>query len=129
MFEHFHPRHIPALLAGTTMTFGGMWPLFDAPGAMREFGYPDRIADASEAAPVMVTGNVRTTIIGVLMLLFYSRRQYDTLDTFLAVTGAYAGLLDSYVVWREGRPGQALFRLASSAFLSLWGILGWTAGR
>ncbi|KAI1162482.1 hypothetical protein F5B18DRAFT_652610 [Nemania serpens] len=129
MFEHFHPRHIPALLAGTTMTFGGMWPIFDAPGAMREFGFPDRIAAAPEAAPVMVTGNVRTTIIGLLMLLFYSRGQYDTLDTFLAVTGAYAGLLDSYVVWREGRPGQAVFRLVSSGFLSLWGILGWTAGR
>lgn len=110
------------------MAFGGMWPMVDPRGAMRDFGFPDRIADKPEAAPVMVTGNARTTVLGILMLLFYSRGQFGILDTFLAVTGAYAGVVDSYVVWREGRPRQAVFRLLSSGFLSVWGVLGWTAG-
>ncbi|KAJ8133517.1 hypothetical protein O1611_g107 [Lasiodiplodia mahajangana] len=129
MFQHFHPRHIPALIAGTTMAFGGIWPMFDPYGAMRDFGFPDRIAKAPEAAPVMVTGNVRTTVLGALMLLYYSRRQYEILDTFMAFTGAYAGIVDSYVVWREGRPRQAVFRLISSGLIAAWGFLGWTAGK
>ncbi|KAI0391872.1 hypothetical protein F5Y17DRAFT_387856 [Xylariaceae sp. FL0594] len=128
MFEHFHPRHIPALIAGTTMAFGGMWPMLDPRGAMRDFGFPARIANCPEAAPVMVTGNVRTTVLGFLMLLFYSRRQLDLLDTFMAVTGAYAGLVDCYVVWRTGNRKHAVFRLVSSGLISAWGFLGWTAG-
>ncbi|KAI8627209.1 hypothetical protein F5Y19DRAFT_182587 [Xylariaceae sp. FL1651] len=128
MFEHFHPRHIPALIAANTMAFGGMWPIVDPRGAMREFGFPDRIAGSPEAAPVMVIGNVRTTVLGLLMLLFYSRQQFDILDTFMAITGAYAGLVDSYVVWREGNHRQAIFRLISSSLISAWGMLGWTEG-
>ncbi|KAH9905869.1 hypothetical protein F4778DRAFT_682145 [Xylariomycetidae sp. FL2044] len=128
MFQHFHPRHIPALITGTAMAFGGMWPMIDPRGAMREFGFPDRIANAPEAAPVMIVGNVRTSVLGFLMLLFYWRCQYDILDTFLAVTGAYAGVVDCIVVWGEGSPRQAIFRLINSGFLSMWGILGRTGG-
>ncbi len=29
MSWNFQPRHIPALFSPTTMTFGGMWQLFD----------------------------------------------------------------------------------------------------
>ncbi|KAI0160763.1 hypothetical protein GGR57DRAFT_391778 [Xylariaceae sp. FL1272] len=110
------------------MAFGGLWPMFDSRGAMRDFGFPNRIANSPEAAPVMVTGNVRTTVVGILMLLFYSRGQMDILDTFMAVCGAYAGLVDSYIVWREGNGRQAVFRLISSWLISAWGMLGWTEG-
>ena len=129
MLQHFHPRHIPALIAGSTMALGGLWPIFNAPAAMLEFGLPARIANTPAAAPVMVVGTVRTTIIGVLILVFYSRRQMDVVDTFLAVTGGYAGLVDSYVVWREGSPSQAVFRLVSSWLIGAWGVFGMTAGR
>ena len=129
MFEHFELRHIPALFAASTMAFGGLWPMFDARGAILEFGLPARIADTPATAPVMVVGNVRTTIIGLLMLIFYSRGQYEVVDTFMAVTGAYAGLIDSYVVWKEGNPGKAAARLVSSGLIAAWGFAGWTAGR
>ncbi|KAI0468216.1 hypothetical protein F4859DRAFT_517404 [Xylaria cf. heliscus] len=127
MLGHFEFGHIPALIAGSTMAFGGMWSIFDARGSMLEFGFPARIAETPMATPVFVVGNVRTTCLGFLMLLFYWRQQYAVVDTCLAVTGAYAGLVDSYVVWKEGNPRKALFRLASSGFLSAWGYLGWTA--
>ncbi|KAI3390485.1 hypothetical protein diail_9513 [Diaporthe ilicicola] len=96
---------------------------------MLEFGFPARIADAPAAAPVMVVGQARTTAIGLLVFLFYFRSQWNLIDTVMAVTGAYAGLVDSYVVWKEGNPRQAVFRLLSSGFLSAWGYAGWTAPR
>ncbi|OAQ58803.1 hypothetical protein VFPPC_14858 [Pochonia chlamydosporia 170] len=129
MFQQFQFRHIPALIAGSTMAFGGLWPMFNARAAMLEFGLPPRVANTPAAAPVMIVGNVRTTIIGTLILLFYFRQQLDVVDTFLAVTGAYAGLVDSYVVWKEGSPSKATFRLISSWLIAAWGIFGMTAGR
>lgn len=129
MIGHFTPRHIPGLIAATTMTFGGMWPLFNARAAMLEFGIPARIADVPATGPVMVIGQVRTTCLGALMLYFYARGQFDILDTFMAVTGAYAGLVDSYVLWKEGEARGALFRLISSGLISACGFAGLTAGR
>lgn len=108
------------------MTFGGMWPIFNARRAMIEFGFPARITDSPTAAPVMVIGSARTTCIGLLVFLFYSRDQLDLVDQVMAVIGAYAGLVDSYVVWKEGRPRKAIFRFVSSWLLSAWGFAGMT---
>lgn len=111
----------------STMTFGGMWPLFNARGAMLEFGFPAKIADTPAAAPVMAIGQARTTCIGLLVFLFYSRGQLDQIDLVMAVTGAYAGLVDSYVVWKAGNPGKAASRLISSWMVAAWGFAGLTA--
>ncbi|KAI1761493.1 hypothetical protein GGR53DRAFT_23833 [Hypoxylon sp. FL1150] len=129
MFSHFTPRHIPALFVATAMTFGGMWPLLDARAAMLEFGMPPRVAEAPAARPVFVVGNARTTVLGALVFIFYARGRLDAVDTILAVTGAYAGLVDSWVVWREGKSKNALFRLVSSWAVSAIGLVGFTAGR
>ena len=129
MFEHFEPRHIPALFAATVMTFGGMWSFLDARGAMLEFGLPERIASTPAAAAVMHINNARTTVFGMCMYAFYFRRDLAACDTILAILGAYAVLVDSYVVWKEGNPRKAAFRLASSGLLSAVGFAGWTAGR
>lgn len=129
MFEHFEPRHIPALFAATVMTFGGMWSFLDARGAMLEFGLPERIASTPAAAAVMHINNARTTVFGMCMYAFYFRRDLAACDTILAILGAYAGLVDSYVVWKEGNPRKAAFRLVSSGLLSAVGFAGWTAGR
>lgn len=102
--------------------------MFDAKGSMEEFGFPSSIASAPAAAPVMVIGQVRGTIIGLLVFLFYSRGQLELVDTVMAVTGAYAGLVDSYVVWKNGNARHALFRLISSGLISAWGYAGLTAG-
>ncbi|RYP41590.1 hypothetical protein DL767_000932 [Monosporascus sp. MG133] len=129
MFEHFELRHIPALFTATVMTFGGMWSFFDPRGAMLEFGFPDRIAGTPAAAAVMHINNARTTAFGMCMYTFYFRRELAACDTILAILGAYGGLVDSYVVWREGNPRKAAFRLLSSGLLSAVGFAGWTAGR
>ncbi|KAI0969298.1 hypothetical protein F4678DRAFT_439959 [Xylaria arbuscula] len=129
MFDVLYLKHIPALIVASTMTFGGMWPLFNAKDAMLEFGFPRRIATTHTAAPVFKVGNARTTVIGLLTFYFYYRGQLDVVDVIMAITGAYCGVIDSYVVWREGKPRQALFRLVSSGFLSACGFWGLTASR
>lgn len=111
------------------MTFGGMWPAFDAPGAMREFGFPSRIADAPAAAPVMVTGQARGTAIGLLVFLFYSRNQLELVDLVTAVTAAYCALVDLYVVWKEGEPRDAVLRFVTSGMLAVLGYAGMTSPR
>ncbi|KAI0835996.1 hypothetical protein F5Y06DRAFT_274969 [Hypoxylon sp. FL0890] len=129
MFEHFEMRHIPALFSATVMTFGGMWSYFDPRAAMLEFGLPDRIASTPAAAAVMHINNARTTVLGMCMYTLYFRHEFTACDTILAVLGAYAGVVDSYVVWKEGNPRKAAFRLVSSWMLSAAGFAGWTAGR
>ncbi|KAK8127204.1 efflux pump antibiotic resistance protein [Apiospora sp. TS-2023a] len=104
MFKHFEPRHIPALFTATVMTFGGLWTFFDPHGSMLEFGLPERIARTPQAAAL------------------------PACDTILAILGAYAGLVDSWVVWREGNPRKAAFRLVSSGLLSAAGFAGLTSG-
>ncbi|KAI8952857.1 hypothetical protein F4801DRAFT_190749 [Xylaria longipes] len=122
-------RYIPALIVAATMTFGGMWPLLDPRGSMLEFGFPRHVARAPAAAPVFKVGNARTTVIGLLTFFFYVRNQLEVVDTIMAITGAYCGLVDCYVVWKEGNTRQAVFRLLSSGFLSACGFWGLTASR
>ncbi|KAK6855175.1 hypothetical protein PG995_008707 [Apiospora arundinis] len=128
MFDDFEWRHIPALFTATVMTFGGMWSYLDPRAAMLEFGFPDRIASAPAAAAIMHINNARTTVLGMCMYTLYVGRQRAACDTILAILGAYAGLVDSYVVWKEGNPRKAVFRLMSSGLLSAVGFAGWTAG-
>ncbi|KAK8092352.1 uncharacterized protein PG998_014837 [Apiospora kogelbergensis] len=128
MFDQFELRHTPALFVATAMTFGGLWTFFDPRGAMLEFGLPERVASAPTAATVMHLTNARTTSLGLCMYALYFRGRFAACDTVLAVLGAYAGLVDSWVVWREGNPRKALFRLVSSGLLSAAGVAGWTAG-
>lgn len=129
MLEHFEWRHVPVLFTATTTTFGGMWSFFDPRAAMLAFGLPDRIAATPAAAAIMHINNARTTVLGMCLYALYFRHQFAACDTILAILGAYAGVVDSYVVWREGNPRKAAFRLASSWLLSAVGFSGWTAGR
>lgn len=149
MFQNVALTHIPALMlvqfpsllhciatvqqlkhkysVASSLTFGGLWPIFDAQGSMLEFGFPPSIASAPAAAPVMVIAQVRSTVIGVLLFLFYARSQFDLVDTVMAVMGTWAGLVDSYVVWNvQGSARWALFRFVSSGLIAAWGYAGWT---
>lgn len=128
MLASFRLCHIPALFAASTQTFGGLWPLWNAPASMREFGFPARIADAPTSTPVSIVGNSHVTILGAIMFIFYAQGRYDAVDTVLAVTATWAGLVDSWVVWRAGNQGYALFRLFSSGALAAWAIGGMTSG-
>ncbi|KAM7194153.1 hypothetical protein V8F20_008073 [Naviculisporaceae sp. PSN 640] len=126
----FSFRHIPALIQATTTTIGGIWPIFNARGAMLEFGFPPRIADDPLTWPVMIQGQSRTTILGLLTFIFYFTGRLREVDIILAIMGFYAGMLDSWVVWKTtGGLRWTVFRLVASWVLGAWGLMGMTAGR
>lgn len=128
MFEYFELRHVPALFAATAMTFGGLWTFFDPRGAMREFGLPERIASTPQAAAVMHLNNARTTTLGLCLYTLYFTGQFPACDVILVILGAYTGLVDSWVVWREGDARKAAVRLGSSALIAAAGLAEWTSG-
>lgn len=128
MFADFSLAHLPALFVGTAMTFGGLLPLLRPSRATSEFGFPDRIANAPVAWPVMKAYGTRTTIIGLIVYTLYFQKRYTEVDTVVAIVGFYAGLVDAYIVGQEGKRAYALFRLVSSWALGACGYLGLTAG-
>lgn len=130
MFQDFHWRHLPALFTAGAQCFGTIWPLIGGGGArgiMMHYGLPARIADVPETWPAWNAGNARTACLGILMLIFYSRRQYAVLDTFLIVIGGYLGLVDCIVLWGED-PKMALFRFLGSGVFAVAGLAGVTQG-
>ncbi|RYP52993.1 hypothetical protein DL769_010587 [Monosporascus sp. CRB-8-3] len=128
MFEQFRPQDIPALIVASGTCYTGLWPLWNARSSMLTFGFPTRIAEAPAAHPVMVTCQVRTTILGMIIFAFYSQSKRDEIDTVLAIMGTYAGLVDSYVFNREGNPSKAIFRLIVGLSIGAWGFAGMTGG-
>jgi hypothetical protein len=122
MLADFSLRHIPALIVASTTTFGGIWPMFNASAAMLEFGFPRTIAETPAAAPVMVNGQARTTILGLLTFIFYFQGKYAEVDTLMVVFGGYAGVVDAFLVWRHGNPGKAVFRIVASWAIAACGV-------
>lgn len=101
--------------------------ILQRPGSNARVWVSSQNSDAPAAGPVKVVGQARGTVIGILTFVFYSRNQLDLVDLVMAVTGTYCGLVDSYVVWKEGNPRKALFRLVTSGLLAAWGWAGWTS--
>lgn len=114
MFENFSSRHILPLLIGGATTFGGVWTMFDARGSMLKFGLPASVADQRVTHPIWVIGHAKATVLGLLCFIFYSQGKYAEVDTVLVVFGGWSGVVDSYVVWKSGKPGMALFRIVGS---------------
>lgn len=129
MLQHFALRHIPALFVATTSTISSIWAMVNTQSALHEFGFPPTIATSAAAAPVIIVGQARLSVIGLALFVFYARGQLEVVDTILAILGFYAGLVDSWTVWRTGSPPSwALFRLVSSWMVGVWGVVGGTAG-
>ncbi|PTB73970.1 hypothetical protein M440DRAFT_1339175 [Trichoderma longibrachiatum ATCC 18648] len=128
MLEHFTPRHIMPLLVASATTFGGLWPFWSPKNAMLEFGLPESIAASRAAHPVMVLCSARTTALGMLMFAFYRQKELAAVDTVMSVMGAYLGLVDGYVCWKEGMTGKAVFRCVSGMAIAAWGLAGLTEG-
>lgn len=86
---------------------------------MLEFGFPANIADTPADAPVMMIGQARATVIGLLVFLLYSRSQWDLIDLVMAVT------------IRQGDSTAASYggRAILAKRVSAWGIADWTAPR
>ncbi|KAK3314972.1 hypothetical protein B0H66DRAFT_328836 [Apodospora peruviana] len=127
LLSNFHITHIPALLAATTTTLGGLWPIFSPQSSMLEFGFPAHIATSPAAHPVMVSASARTTVLGLLTWMYYLGGQYEVVDTILAVFGFYAGVVDGIVVWKTGNRGKAVFRVVGSGVIGVCGAVGLTA--
>lgn len=89
---------------------------------MAEFEFLAKIANAPAAAPVIVIRGLHTPDISLLVFTFYTRNQLDLVNLVMAVTGAYCGLVDSYVVWKECKLSKAVTRLISSGLFAAWGF-------
>lgn len=122
----FDPWHIPALFVASALTFGGMWPYFDATSAIQDFGLPKRIANSKEARGVFLVSASRTTVIGAIMFAFYFQDKLADVDTVMVILGSYVGAADGYVCWREGVPDKAVFRSLSGLAIAVWGWYGMT---
>lgn len=71
----------------------------------------------------------RTSIIGMLIYSLYLQQKYAEVDTVIAMARFYAGVVDVYVVAKEGNPGYALFRAIPSLAIGACGYAGLTAGK
>ncbi|KAJ2977594.1 hypothetical protein NUW58_g7763 [Xylaria curta] len=123
MLESLSFRHVPALIVGFTLAFGGLIPFFSTRRAMLDLGFSPRVANSPTAIPPMMIFGSRTTIIGLLVIIFcrlyplfrdifYSQGKFDAIDSIL-LTLPYAGFVDGYLVWREGNRGKAIFRIVA----------------
>jgi hypothetical protein len=76
----------------------------------------------------MVVSSARTTALGLLMFIFYQQGKFADVDIVMSVMGAYLGVADGYVCWKEGMPDKAVFRCVSGMVIAGCGMVGLTAG-
>ncbi|KAF3020929.1 hypothetical protein E8E14_004089 [Neopestalotiopsis sp. 37M] len=125
MFRDFNLKHIPALYFGLANCVGlVVIPLSGTSRIIQMYGLPPRIADVPEAWPVWQAGQGRLIMLGVLMLVFYARRQYAACDT-MVMASALLGINDFLVVWFHGNRNWAWFRLVGTFLYASTGYLGW----
>ncbi|KAH8908969.1 hypothetical protein BR93DRAFT_520052 [Coniochaeta sp. PMI_546] len=122
----FNAYHIPALLVCFTSMLGSPWSLLSPSTSLSEFGFLPAIAQSRAAQPVMAVAQTRGAVIGLLTAIFYSRGQYADVDLILALYGSYAGVVDAYIVWKEGNRGKGVFRLVGSWLIAAAGLAGLT---
>ncbi|KAG8630073.1 hypothetical protein KVT40_001692 [Elsinoe batatas] len=126
-FSHYQHRQLPALLLATTITIGGTMPLFNPERAILTFGLPQRIASTRETWPVMTSGSARVTAMGLGIWGMYLAGHTKAIDVFMS-SFIYIGLVDGWVCYQEGVTNKAIFRLLSSATVSLLGFFKVTGG-
>lgn len=138
----FRLAHIPPLFFATTFvspayvtlfklthiylkTFGGMIPFWDPVGAMRMYGFPERINQVHEAQVCFTIYASRMTAFGMAIYVFYFQRKFAAMDTILALM-PYVATVDAYVALQEGDYGRAVLRFVSGLVIGGWGALGLT---
>ena len=122
----FSLYHIPAFITSLTSMSGSPWSLLSPSSSLSEFGFLPAISNSRAAQPVMVVAQTRGAILGVLTAIFYLRGQYADVDLIMAIYGGYSGVVDGWVMYKEGRPGKGLFRLVASWCIMAAGLGGWT---
>jgi hypothetical protein len=127
MFQDFQYRHIPALFVACTQFWGTIWWLISGTrSVLIQHGLPARVADIPETWPVWHIGNARAACLGTLMFIFYSRRQYDVLDIFLAVMGSLT-LVDNIILISTEGYSMGFWLYCSGIFAGA-GLVGFTQG-
>lgn len=104
MLANFALLHTPPLLVATALTFGGLWPFFNAEAAILEFGLPQRIAISKTAHPLMIVGSARTTALGLALFTFYFQEKFESVDSILLILayGSFPKFRVLYhIVYRE----------------------------
>ncbi|KEY72806.1 hypothetical protein S7711_04397 [Stachybotrys chartarum IBT 7711] len=121
----FSLYHLPAVYFAFSHTGG---PLMNPKKAMILYGLPPWIADAPEASAAWNAGKGRTTVLGILMHIFYWTGQYDACDTMLMGV-AWLGINDFFVCRDYGDKHWAWTRLVGSFAFAGFGFFGLTQGR
>lgn len=128
MLPHFRLLHLFPLAMATTHAVGGLiWPLLDPKSSILMYGLPERVAESPVAQSVFLSGSIRTSAFGVLVWVFYLQHKFKEVDTINLVMGIWLGFADSYVLWLEGVPGQAVFKATAGLLIAGWGAAGMTS--
>lgn len=126
MFESLSIRHVPALVAGFTLTVGGLAPFIDAQWAIKQNGLSTRIQNSPAAVPPMILFGARTSAFGACIAMFYAKGEFEAVDTVF-LTIPFAGFVESYIAWKEGSRGTAVLRIITGLFFGACGLSGLTA--
>ncbi|KAI0518431.1 hypothetical protein F5B22DRAFT_62114 [Xylaria bambusicola] len=128
MFDNFSMRHVPALLAATPMFLGGLFHgLMKPKEALLTYGMSERTANSREGQIVYYGHTMRTSTLGLLVLVFYLRGDLAAVDTTMTIMGSYCGLADVFLLWRYGDRSKAPVRLLNVSLIAAWGFAGMTA--
>jgi hypothetical protein len=130
MFDNFSWRGAWPVTCGGIMFLGGLFHGFLKPKeAMTGWGMTDKIATSKEAQAIWYGHTIRTSTLGLLVLVLYAQKNYAGVDTTMAIMGSYTGLTDVMIIWRYGIQKTAVMRFLSVSPIIFWGVAGMTAGR
>ncbi|KAH8593175.1 hypothetical protein B0O99DRAFT_628302 [Bisporella sp. PMI_857] len=129
MLDDLSWRHAWPLTCGGIMFLGGLFHGFLKPQqSMQGWGVTDKIAASREAQIIFYGHSIRTSTLGLLVLVLCAQKNYTGVDTTMAIMGSYCGLTDVMIIWRYGIQKTAVVRFLSVLPIIFWGLAGMTAG-
>lgn len=91
------------------------------------WGMTTKISSSNEARAVWYGHTIRSSTLGLLVLILYAQKNYTAVDTTMAVMGTYTGLVDVIVICRYGVQRTAVERFLSILPIIFWGFAGMTS--
>ncbi|KAJ8069149.1 hypothetical protein OCU04_002822 [Sclerotinia nivalis] len=71
---------------------------------------------------------MRTSTLGLIVLIFYMQGNLAAVDTTMAIMGGYCGMADVLIIYYHGNRSVIPVRLVSILCIAAWGLAGMTAG-
>lgn len=87
----------------------------------------NKISSSNEARAVWYGHTIRSSTLGLLLLVLCAQKNYIAVDTTMAVMGTYTGLVDVVIIWRYGVKRTAVERFFSIVPIIFWGFAGMTS--